>query len=243
MWTKNLKAKLVFFVLILSLFCIFSYDLYSQENKIRIIKKDAFLRLNPDEESEILKALPMGSEFIVEEILEEWVKIMLPVDENGIIILGYVHKSFLRLSTSGALKTTVQPKIPIENPILIPFEKPKPFPSQEINEDYITWKKKLELAKTKRSTGTLVSIIGSVISIVTTVAEQSDSNSNYDYDRTPYIVAYGVSLVSTIAGLAISLPASKEVKQLELEGARKGYILASINTIPKGFSLSLAFSF
>ena len=61
------------------------------------------------------------------------------------------------------------------------------------------------------------------------MAQLNAAESYYYYDRTPYIVASGVAILATIIGYAIYSPAKKEVKQLELEGARKGYILASIS--------------
>jgi len=69
--------------------------LYAQEGKIRIIKKNAVLRLKPNEESLIIKHLPLGSEFNIVEIMGKWIKINLPPDKDGIVITGYIHKSFV----------------------------------------------------------------------------------------------------------------------------------------------------
>ena len=243
MGTKNVISKLAFLVLILSFFIIFSTNIYSQEAKIRIVKAEAVLRLEPNPESAVIKNLPLGSEYNVEEIVGEWIKIGLLPNEEGIMITGYVHISFVRLSTAGTPKPTIQEKILPEKSEPIQIEKPKPVSSQQMDEDFLTWRNKLELAKTKKRTGRTVFWIGFGVWAIAFLGEQYAYNNYYYYDSTPYLVVYGISLGASIAGYIVSSPAAKEIKQLELEGARKGYILARISAIPKGFSIGLAFSF
>lgn len=234
----GIKIHRTFFIpaaMILTFLVLESFNLYSQEMKIRIIKKDAVLRLEANNKSEILKALPLGSEFSMEETIGEWIKIRLLPDEDGIIILGYVHKSFLSFSTTSTPKTIVQPKIPLE--------KSEPIPSQEIDEDYFTWKDKLELAKGKRSTAGFISWMGLIVSFGSFIAEQKEASENYYYDKTPYVIGYSTGIAIGIVGIIIGSPAAKEVKQLKREGERKGYVLASLSPRPKGFCLNISYSF
>lgn len=60
-----------------------------------MIKQGAVLKLKPNEESLTVKNLPLGSVFDVEETLGEWIKIKLPPDKDGIVIIGYIHSSFV----------------------------------------------------------------------------------------------------------------------------------------------------
>jgi hypothetical protein len=67
----------------------------SQEYKsVRIINKDAVLRLKPSNEGTILKKLPLGALLEVAEDWDDWLKIKLPPDKTGFIVIGYVRKSF-----------------------------------------------------------------------------------------------------------------------------------------------------
>ncbi|MHA1381300.1 MAG: outer membrane beta-barrel protein, partial [Candidatus Helarchaeota archaeon] len=47
------------------------------------------------EKSLIIKHLPLGSEFNIVEVIGKWIKINLPPDKDGIVITGYVQKSFV----------------------------------------------------------------------------------------------------------------------------------------------------
>lgn len=93
---KKRNALLVKYILLV-FFIFSSVYLYSQESKIKvkIIKDGAPLRLYPDSESLIIEMLPLGAIFEGEEIIGEWIKIKLPPDEEGIVIVGYIHQSIV----------------------------------------------------------------------------------------------------------------------------------------------------
>jgi hypothetical protein len=66
---------------------------------VRIIKKNAVIRIKPSIEGTIVKRLPLGALLEVEEDLEEWLKIILPPDKNGFVVTGYIQKSFTESSS------------------------------------------------------------------------------------------------------------------------------------------------
>lgn len=74
---------------------IFPTIIHAGEHKIRIIEKNAEVRLKPNEKSLIIKKLPLGAVFDVIETIDNWIKIKLPPDKDGIIVTGYVHKNFV----------------------------------------------------------------------------------------------------------------------------------------------------
>ena len=99
------------------------------------------------------------------------------------------------------------------------------------NQEQLTMEQRLSKATSKSSTGLILAIVGSAIfagSMILTFADQKETASvgytNYDvyveYDKKVkgiYIVGDILGLVVGGAGLAIHLPARKEVKRLEKE--------------------------
>lgn len=72
------------------------YSQEPQENKIRVIYEGAVLRLKPNSKSTVIKSLPIGATLDVVESIGEWVRVQLPPDKEGMVIEGYVHRSFIR---------------------------------------------------------------------------------------------------------------------------------------------------
>jgi hypothetical protein len=70
---------------------------YSAGDLVRVIKADAILRLEPDEQSEIIKRLPLGAQVEVIEDMESWVKVQLPQTNEGIVIVGFIRKSLIKI--------------------------------------------------------------------------------------------------------------------------------------------------
>ncbi len=64
-----------------------------RDKSVRVIQKNAVLRVKPSSEGTVIKELPLGALLEVEEELEEWLKIKLPPDKAGFIVMGYIHKS------------------------------------------------------------------------------------------------------------------------------------------------------
>lgn len=78
---------------ILLLLFIFTVCLsFSQEEtpKIRIIKKDAEVRIFPSSTAEVFKTLPLGAVFDIEERIDDWFRITVQ-SEIGVKVTGYVR--------------------------------------------------------------------------------------------------------------------------------------------------------
>jgi hypothetical protein len=66
---------------------------------IRITKKNAMLRIKPDNAGVILKKLPLGALLEVEEEMDEWLKIKLPPDKDGFVLTGFIQRSYTEVSS------------------------------------------------------------------------------------------------------------------------------------------------
>jgi len=65
--------------------------------QVRVIKKGAILRVSQDEQSEIIKDVPLGAVLDVMELGDKWIKVKLNPNKDGIVIAGYILLSFLEL--------------------------------------------------------------------------------------------------------------------------------------------------
>jgi hypothetical protein len=63
-------------------------------NQVRVIKDNAVLRIKPKNGTVIIKKLPLGALLDVEEELDDWLKIKLPPDKDGFVLIGYLNRSF-----------------------------------------------------------------------------------------------------------------------------------------------------
>lgn len=95
MRSRYYKSAFVSFCLFSMILILSMVSMYSEENKVRVIKENAVLKLKPSDESLTIKRLPLGSELAVVETIGEWIKIKLPPDEDGIVVTGYIHSSFV----------------------------------------------------------------------------------------------------------------------------------------------------
>ncbi len=68
-------------------------------HQVRVIKKEAVLRLKPKSDSVILRKLPLGALLDVQEQLDDWLKLSLPPDKDGFVVTGYLHESFTEPSS------------------------------------------------------------------------------------------------------------------------------------------------
>jgi len=75
----------------------------SKKVQVVVIKEDAVLKLDPNDESMIIRKLPLGALLNAKQILNEWIKIELMPNKDGIVVVGYVKSSFVRLE-SNAIK-------------------------------------------------------------------------------------------------------------------------------------------
>jgi len=77
----------------------FTSELSQEDKSVRVVNKNAVLRTKPSNEGSIIKSLPLGALLEVEEDLEEWLKIKLPPDKDGFVMIGYIHRSFTESSS------------------------------------------------------------------------------------------------------------------------------------------------
>jgi hypothetical protein len=78
-------------------------------------------------------------------------------------------------------------------------------------------------------------LVGATFTVLTFVFPAKDWGFlNLYYNEKPntaYLVGAAIGLATAIAGLAILIPASKDVKRLENEGRERGYI--NLGLLPK----------
>jgi hypothetical protein len=67
----------------------------AEYDQVRVIKQNAVLRIKPKNGAVIIKKLPLGALLELEEEIGDWLKITLPPDEDGFVLTGYLHQSFI----------------------------------------------------------------------------------------------------------------------------------------------------
>jgi hypothetical protein len=250
----NKTNRFFCFVLIIILMGVFSQKLYSKQNtKIRIIKTGAVLRVHPSESSPVIMELSLGGEFVFIEKSGDWMKIQLPPDSNSIVISGYVAQKFVEVvfpprtesvPSTVPEKNTVQPAKRINLPV-------SPAASDE---NYYTWNRELESAKSRLRTGTGISTVGAIAALLGSILYFVDQEEIFEYDilgyeyslkkkKTAYLVAAGGGALFSILGFSISSPAKNDIRLLEMEGARKGYIHTSVAFLKKGMAFTINYTF
>jgi hypothetical protein len=246
---RIVKILTVFSLLFFAMLTFSSTNLFSQVTKARVVKEDAVLRLKPNNESIIIKRLPIGSEFDVEEILQEWIKIKLPPDKDEIVVTGYVHIGFLDVAIK---KSDInQDKKLAEADV----NKKTEIPGQE--NDYRQWQQKLSSAKSRKKAGDTASVIGAVVSALGTSLYFTDKKEVIDIDigyyttttttryekKNEYLLVSVGGLIMSVIGFVISDPAKEEIRLLEIEGGNKHYIIAGLAPIKGGYTFQLKYSF
>jgi hypothetical protein len=64
--------------------------------QVRLVKENASLKVDPDPKALSIRDLPLGALLTAEGKVGDWIKIKLPPDKDGIIIVGYVHISVIK---------------------------------------------------------------------------------------------------------------------------------------------------
>lgn len=73
---------------------------YAAGSYVRVVKENAVLKLDPDKNSRVIKYLPLGAQLEVAKDLDNWIKVKLPPDKDGIIIVGFIQKFFIKEDNS-----------------------------------------------------------------------------------------------------------------------------------------------
>jgi len=240
---KTSLKILTLFVFFSILFVYMAVHLYSQETKIRIIKENAVLKLEPKHDSLTIKELALGTELEVIGSFDSWIKVKLPPDKDGIIVTGYIHLSFIEYQA----KQEPQFRDKEDMPIII--EKKMSQPIQ--NADYLQWKEKLSKAQAKLSTGTFLTICGVVI-LVPSIAytfynEWPSSKEDRRYltggGWVTVIIGDVVGVAGIIVGSSFVISGSSQRKTLEEEGKMKGYLNVGIVSKHKAVGIQIGASF
>jgi len=220
------RSCLNLFVFVLASCLVFTLDTFgqAQTKRIRIIKDQTELRLKPDPESLVIGKLPIGSEFEAEDVAAEWFKIALPPDQAGIVVTGYVHSTFAEIV---GIKPSLAPKLELNPSMAIPA-----------GQDYLDWQKRLDRARSGKTTWDVVGIVGAVTLVscaIGTIIELAGNETEPDEDAiltittsrklpTGWIIGDIGGFVVMMAGIAGQSGASKKIKLLEEEGKQKGYL-------------------
>jgi len=120
-------------------------------------------------------------------------------------------------------------------------------------EDYIQWQKQYQNAKARLRTGNTLSAMGSIIAVVGSILYVADKEEVINYDiwgsyteekfKTNYLIGALAGSAIGLAGFLMAEPAKSDVRMLELEGAKKGYILANFKLIKGGCAVQLTYTF
>jgi hypothetical protein len=129
-----------------------------------------------------------------------------------------------------------------------------PVLSQQQNEDYIRWMKEYEKAKARLETWQTIRAMGIGSAVLSFVLYATKKKEVSEYGAYGFLITKkepnSLYLISGLVGTGISLigfalagPASGEVRALEKEGLKKGYITAALVPLRKGIAFSVNISF
>jgi hypothetical protein len=98
MGEKN-KSRIHFLIIVPLIFCLFFLtDICDAASfKVRIIVSKANIRLKPDIDSTIIANVPIGTVLESEGKEGNWYKVILPPDESGFVISGFVHQNIVEV--------------------------------------------------------------------------------------------------------------------------------------------------
>lgn len=68
---------------------------YPPGSYVRVVKENAVLILEPTKNSQVIKYLPLGAQLEVLENIENWIKVKLAPNKEGIVIVGFIRVSFV----------------------------------------------------------------------------------------------------------------------------------------------------
>jgi len=116
-----LKSKLIF----LTLLCIFCLSLNvkaeAADLKVRVLVDNANIRLKADSTSPLVGNVPAGTILESEGIFGEWYRVILPPNEEGFVVTGYIHQKLVYV-----LEETKEVKEIPKKEKEMPVESPRP---------------------------------------------------------------------------------------------------------------------
>jgi len=81
----------------------------AQDIKARVILANTQMRLAPDTQSQVIRAVPIGAVLTISGQQGDWFKVDLPADERGFVVSGYIHSSALELISGQPLERPQAP--------------------------------------------------------------------------------------------------------------------------------------
>ena len=118
----NFKSSNIFFILVCITGAMLVTTAEAADMKVMVKVGKAQIRLKPSFESTVVEEVPLGALLQSEGKDGEWFMVMLPPDEKGFIISGYIHES--QVDVAGKPKI-IQKKEPVEKKT-VPVKKPEP---------------------------------------------------------------------------------------------------------------------
>lgn len=122
-----MARALIGFILVFLLVCPFSVQ--AQTQKIRVVVKNASIRLSPSMDSEVLRKPNIGAVFDVVKKVDEWYEVKF-TSTVGVEITGYIHEMFVEL-----MQTEVVPEREpeIRQPVEVEVQREPPaYPKSEV---------------------------------------------------------------------------------------------------------------
>jgi len=249
---KTSLKILLAFVLLSILFTYKGTNLYSQEAKIRIIKENAILRLEPSHDSLPIRELPVGSELEVVETVQNWIKVKLPPDKDGIIVTGYVNIFFAQFEIKPTPKEQ-ELKPSITKPTFKLPQTPE-LPAISADSERDSWERAMAIARARESTADSLGWTGFGLSLLGWGLYFGNKEEVWEYDiwgiahreekpKIEYLITGIGGTALGLIGFIIGESAKNEIKVLEIERARKGYMSAWLSFLHNGFVIKLKYSF
>jgi hypothetical protein len=243
------------FLKVVVFFCLIGFSFsfaFCSEQKVKIIKKDAELKTLPQVESLTIVGLPLGAEFsIAERISEEWIKISLPPNKDGIVKSGYVQVSFIQIIDVAGYRTDGKDvKLAQENALK------EIIPNVSSDSKFFDWQREYSAAKSRKSLWTGVAIVGGAtllggaIVYFVTLNNPINASSLEEVGKAMGLIilqSAGVIVggLGFIIGIIGESAAARHVRTLESEGKTKGYLKIQAGILPKyrsvGVQLSVGF--
>lgn len=116
---KYITAKILIVLFFISLL-ILPHSVQAQTQKIRVVVKNASIRLSPSMDSEILRRPDMGAVFDVVKKVDEWYEIKF-TSQVGVEITGYIHEMFIEVVQADVPEMKREPVV--QQPVAVEIQR------------------------------------------------------------------------------------------------------------------------
>jgi len=125
---NKLNGKLIISLVIAFILVLPTINQAQQKQRIKVVVRNASVRLQPNIDSEVILSPPVGSTFEVENKIGEWYEIKFS-SEIGVLITGYINSQFVDVIEEAPVP--VPKKEPVRKPAK-PAVKPRPATTSRI---------------------------------------------------------------------------------------------------------------